>query len=154
MSNKRILHDNGAGGLAIIIPAPKYVQEMLKLNPNMTEAQVIDYIAQKDAPGKQCEVVDVADIPTDRTFRDAWEHDTTPAPEKVRTNMGKAKAIAHDFRRAKRNADFAPLDVQATIPAQAAAAETARQAIRDADAIKQAAIDAATTEAELKSLVV
>jgi len=151
----KILHDDGQGGVAIVIPAPNYVAAVMKANPLMTEADVVAYIAQKDVPANVAhEIVEDADIPTDRTFRNAWEHDTTAAPEKVRTNMVKAKEIAHEMRRAKRAEAFAPLDVQATIPAQANAAETARQVIRDADALKQAAIDAAATEAELKALVV
>ena len=151
----KILHDDGQGGVAIVVPAPNYVAAVMKANPLMTEADVVAYIAQKDVPANVAhEIVEDADIPTDRTFRNAWEHDTTAAPEKVRTNMVKAKEIAHEMRRAKRAEAFAPLDVQATIPAQANAAETARQVIRDADALKQAAIDAAATEAELKALVV
>ena len=60
-------------------------------------------------------------------------------------NIDKAKAIAHDIRRAKRAQEFAPLDVKATIPSEAAAADAARQAIRDKHAQIQADIDAATT---------
>ena len=40
-------------------------------------------------------------------------------------NIDKAKTIAHDKRRAARAAEFAPLDVKATIPSEAAAAEAA-----------------------------
>ena len=41
----------------------------------------------------------------------------------IRINLDKAKAIAHDRRRTARAREFAPLDVEATIPAKAAAAE-------------------------------
>ena len=41
----------------------------------------------------------------------------------IRINLDKAKAIAHDKRRAVRAAEFAPLDIEATIPAKADAAE-------------------------------
>jgi hypothetical protein len=35
----------------------------------------IEEIAAKDVPeGKPYKIVDVADIPSDRTFRDAWEY--------------------------------------------------------------------------------
>lgn len=65
-------------------------------------------------------------------------------------NVDKAKAIAHDMRRAARAEEFAPLDVKATIPSEAEAAEAERQAIREKYAAMQAAIDAATTPDEIK----
>ena len=68
-------------------------------------------------------------------------------------DINKAKAIAHDARRAARAAEFAPLDVKATIPSEAAAAEAARQAIRDKYAIMQAEMDAAMSPQHLKSLM-
>ena len=71
----------------------------------------------------------------------------------ININMTKAKDIAHDVRRAVRAEQFAPLDIKATIPSEATAAEEARQAIRDADAILQAQMDAATTPEELKALL-
>jgi hypothetical protein len=55
--NKRIIYPNDDGGVSIIIPA-----ESIEL-------------AMKDIPeGKPYKIVDVADIPSDRTFRDAWEY--------------------------------------------------------------------------------
>lgn len=152
----RILHSNGDGGLAVTIPAPKYMQHLrVTANREVTDAEIMAHIAQKDLPnGRAFEVVEDSDVPSDRTFRNAWEHDTSAAPEKVKTNIVKAKLIAHDMRRAARTEAFKPLDVQATIPAQAEAAEIARQAIRDADAILQSNIDAASSEVTLKSLVI
>ena len=71
----------------------------------------------------------------------------------ISININKAKAIAHDVRRAKRAEEFAPLDVKATIPSEAAAAEAARQAVREKYAELQAQIDAAATPDELKALI-
>jgi hypothetical protein len=68
-------------------------------------------------------------------------------------DLNKAKEIAHDKRRAARAAEFAPLDIKATIPSEAAAAEAARQAIRDKYAAMQSQMDAATTVEELKELL-
>jgi Spy/CpxP family protein refolding chaperone len=68
-------------------------------------------------------------------------------------DINKAKAIAHDARRAARAAEFAPLDVKATIPSEAAAAEAARQAIRDKYAAMQTQMDAAQTPEQLKALM-
>jgi len=56
-----IIYPNDNGGVAIIIPA----------DCGLT----IEQIADKDVPaGKPYKIVDVADIPTDRTFRNAWEY--------------------------------------------------------------------------------
>jgi len=71
----------------------------------------------------------------------------------IAVNLDKAKAIAHDKRRAARDAEFAPLDIKATIPSQAAAAEAARQAIRDKYNAMQAAIDAAPDTDSLKAIL-
>jgi predicted nucleic acid-binding Zn-ribbon protein len=68
-------------------------------------------------------------------------------------DLNKAKGIAHDKRRAARSAEFAPLDIKATIPSEAAAAEAARQAIREKYASLQAQMDAAQTADELKALL-
>ena len=62
--NQRIIYPNDDGGVAIIIPAPEYL-----------ETHTIEELAAKDVPqGKPYKIVDVADIPTDRTFRNAWEY--------------------------------------------------------------------------------
>ena len=68
----------------------------------------------------------------------------------ITINLDKAKDIAHNMRRAARAAEFAPLDVKVTIPSEAAAAEAARQFIRDKYASVQTAIDAATTPEAIK----
>ena len=71
----------------------------------------------------------------------------------ITVNLDKAKAIVHDIRRAKRNAEFAPLDIKATIPSEAVAAESARQAVREKYAAIQADIDVASGVPELKLIV-
>jgi len=60
--NQRIIYPTAEGGVAIIIPASE-----CKLT--------IEQIAAKDVPqGTPYQIVDVSDIPTDRTFRNAWEY--------------------------------------------------------------------------------
>jgi hypothetical protein len=62
--NQRIIYPNDDGGVAILIPTPEYL-----------ETHTIEELAAKDVPqGKSYKIVDVADIPEDRTFRDAWEY--------------------------------------------------------------------------------
>jgi len=71
----------------------------------------------------------------------------------ITINLTKAKAITHDARRVARAAEFAPLDVKATIPSEAAAAEVARAAVRVKYAEMQTAVDAAADVAALKTIM-
>jgi ornithine carbamoyltransferase len=71
----------------------------------------------------------------------------------ITINLDKAKNIAHDKRRAARAAEFAPLDVKATIPSEAVQAEEARQQVRNKYAVMQELIDAATTPEEIKAVI-
>lgn len=71
----------------------------------------------------------------------------------ITINVDKAKGIAHEVRRAKRTEEFAPLDIKATIPSEAVAAEEARAAIRAKYEGVQANIDAAADVDALKAIV-
>jgi len=71
----------------------------------------------------------------------------------ITINVTKAKNIAHDARRTARSAEFAPLDIKATIPSEAVAAEAARALIRTKYATMQTAINSATTVDEIKAVM-
>ena len=71
----------------------------------------------------------------------------------ITINIDKAKTIAHDKRREARSAEFAPLDIKATIPSEATAAETARQVVREKYATMQTAIDASLTIEQIKAVM-
>jgi hypothetical protein len=59
--NERIIYPTD-NGVAIIVPAPEC-------------GLTIEEIAAKDVPaGVEFKIVDVSDIPEDRTFRNAWEY--------------------------------------------------------------------------------
>lgn len=59
---KRIIYPTDEGGVAVIIPAPEC-------------GLTIEEIAAKDVPaGKPFKIIDTTDVPTDRTFRNAWEY--------------------------------------------------------------------------------
>ena len=61
MNNPRIIYPTPEGGVAIIIPAPDC-------------GLTVEQIAAKDVPaGVPFRIVEAADIPSDRTFRNAWE---------------------------------------------------------------------------------
>lgn len=68
MSAFRILFPAEDGSLSIVIPAP-----------GITEEQALNAVPS----GKPYFVVDVAAVPTDRTFRNAWEVDFTNAQVKA-----------------------------------------------------------------------
>ena len=72
------------------------------------------------------------------------------------TNLTKAKTIAHEMRRAKREEEFKPHDevIMKQIPsADADAAEIARVAVRAKYETVQTDIDAAINETELLNVV-
>ena len=72
----------------------------------------------------------------------------------ITINLDKAKAIAHDKRRAKRAEEFAPYDevIMKQIPGvDAAEAEAKRQEIRDKYAAIQDDINAAESPEEIKT---
>jgi hypothetical protein len=74
----------------------------------------------------------------------------------ITINIDKAKAIAHDIRRAARSEEFKPYDevIMKQLPGvDAQIAEAARQAIREKYATIQADIDAATTPDEIKEVL-
>ena len=58
--NQRIIYPTDDGGVAVIIPAPEC-------------GLTIEQIAAKDVPqGKTFQIIDAADQPSDRLFRNAW----------------------------------------------------------------------------------
>ena len=71
----------------------------------------------------------------------------------IQVDINKAKNIAHDIRRELRAKEFQPLDVQATIPSMAKAAEAERAKIRAKYEAIQAEIDSAEEVEALKTIV-
>ena len=58
----RIIYEKDDGGVAVIIPTPDYLL-----------THTIEQVAAKDVPtGANYEIVEDGDVPSDRTFRDAW----------------------------------------------------------------------------------
>ena len=58
--NYRIIYRDDTGKAHILIPAAK-------------EPRTVEEIAKKDVPtGKKYKIVEDSEIPTDRSFRDAW----------------------------------------------------------------------------------
>ena len=62
-TTKRIIFPTDDGGVAVIVPAP---------DTGLT----IEQLAAKDVPaGKLYQIVNVDDVPSDRTFRGAWTYE-------------------------------------------------------------------------------
>ena len=71
----------------------------------------------------------------------------------IAININKAKAIAHEMRRAARAEEFAPLDaaIARQIPGtDVQSVEAKREAVRQKYAVMQARIDSAQTPDEIK----
>jgi hypothetical protein len=67
MTDYRIIYPNDDDGISIVVPAPGIEQiEALRAVPT----------------GKPYLIIDASEIPTDRTFRAAWQADFTDAPIK------------------------------------------------------------------------
>ena len=71
----------------------------------------------------------------------------------IQIDISKAKEITHVKRRAARAAEFAPLDIEATIPALTEQSEAKRAAIRAKYAEIQAQIDEANSVDALKGII-
>ena len=132
MTTSRIIFQNESGGVSVIVPTGSVE------------------LALKDVPeGVPYEIVTTDDIPSDRTFRNAWvigdgciEHD-----------LDQCRDIGHDIRRQQRSEEFQPFDeiIAKQIPGlDAAEAEAARAQIRDKYAQVQDAINAAETTDSIK----
>ena len=61
---KRIIYKNSDNSVSIIVPSAEYL-----------ETHTIEELAIKDVPANTpYKIVDVSEIPNDRTFRNAWEY--------------------------------------------------------------------------------
>lgn len=143
---KRIIFQNLDGTVGIIIPS----QEAL-------DKYGITAIAIKDVPANlPYKIADATEIPSDRTFRGAWELSADTFFDII-TNINKAKEITHETRRNVRAKEFAPLDQEINISianvAKVAEVEAQRQAIRDKYATIKNSIDACSTADKLKAII-
>jgi len=140
----RIIYQNEQGGCSIVIPAPGFTAEE---------------VAAKAVPaGRPYTIVPDEAIPSDRTYRNAWEPDH--ANGRVIHNMSKCREIHREHLRRARTPLMAALDVEyqradedtnsARKTAEKARIAAQKQALRDVTA--DPAIDAASTPEELKQV--
>lgn len=125
--------------VSITIPSNEYKGDIKDL-PGVPEG-VEKIVCQRDS------------IPSDRTFRDAWEFDAA-SHNGCKCNMDKAKEIARSNVRVAREAPLAKLDVEVTKAVESGWAvdpevTAAKKKLRDAPADPR--IANATDEAGLKA---
>ena len=71
MSNKRIIYKKDDSVVSIIVPITE-------------RGLTVEQIAKKDVPtGKKYKIVDVSEVSSDRTFRNAWEIDESELTDGV-----------------------------------------------------------------------
>lgn len=74
--NQRIIYTNDDGSVSVIIPAPDC-------------GLTVEQIALKDVPfGKPFKIIDVSDLPADRTQRNAWTVDEADLTDGVGADYG------------------------------------------------------------------
>jgi hypothetical protein len=82
--NQRIIYQTDDGGVAVIIPTAEALTE-----------HTIEEIAAKDVPsGKAYKIVADTDIPSDRTFRNAWEVDEATLTDGVGAESNEFPEVA------------------------------------------------------------
>lgn len=145
----RILYERPDGGVSIVCPAQPY-DERTGTGTKLT----IQEIAAKDVPlGVPYRIVDSSELPTDRTFRNAW----VMSGIAVAVDMTKAREVHREHLRVLRAPVLAALDIAflraieaGDVPRQAeiAAQKEALRTVTD-----DPAIDAATTPDELKAVI-
>ena len=122
-------------GVAVVIPSPHWTGTMEEL-------------AQKDVPsGKPYKIVEDSAVPTDRTFRDAWEN-----YESITTSLVKAKELTKTRLRLERKPLLEEQDILFMRAQEASTDTTAivteKQRLRDITT----SADSASTLDELKGL--
>ncbi len=146
--NKRIIYTRPDGGMSVVIPAISGDDPA-----GMTEEQAVARALARDIPPDAADVavVDVAAVPEDRTFRNAWERGGAT----VRVSMPKARAIHMGRIRAARAPELTRLDVESlrAIEAgdQAGMTAIASQKQRLRDLPQTFDLTAAKTPEELKA---
>lgn len=127
--DKRIVFKNVDGSVGIIAPSPLFKQEyqLWVLNnekrgitpvlwngaavSEMDADKFAEFVQWKDVPqGLDSRIIDVDQLPSDRTFRDAWTDDLPT--ETVDVDYAKACDIKMAEIRAKRDEKLAELDIE------------------------------------------
>jgi len=134
----KIIYPDDDGGVNVITPAPKW----------LAAGGSMEKLATKIVPkGKKYKIVEDSVVPSDRSFREAWEN-----YESITTNLTKAKELTKTRLREEREPLFAAQDIL-FMKAQESGSDTTaivKEKNRLRDITKQA--DSASELDELKAL--
>lgn len=143
---RKIVYETTEGGIAVVHP----IRNTFPVEEDLTDAEVEQRAWDRlpeDASNPR--FVDPEDVPTDRTFREAWKPDLT-------LDMDRARDIWRDKMRAAREPLLAALDIEYQRADERgdtgakADVVSRKQALRDVT--DDPAIDAAQTPEDLKAV--
>lgn len=109
-SEFRFTYKDAEGNFCFLIPAPEYVNSQLQAGKTLEEIKA--FLLERDARPYAVDVINechVSELPTDRYFRNAWDHDDKGKPT---VHRGKAEALHMNKLRAMRNDALAKLDME------------------------------------------
>lgn len=131
MTTKLIVYTRPDGGVSIVNPASEFIAQF------DTEQEGLDAIQAKNVPadGTNVTIIEAADLPSDRRFRNEWHR---PAGQPVQVDMTKARVKHTDRIRDARLAKARELIERETIGEDVAAEKAALQAIDLTTAIDNA----------------
>lgn len=146
---RRIAYTDGkTGALCLVTPVINSIGEAVGFTEDHALERAMTALPQ-DALNVQ--VVEESQVPTDRTFRNAWTQDTKGAPV---VDMDKARDIHRDRMREARKPKLGALDVEFMRAVESGKSTSevmvAKQGLRDVT--KDPAIDAAKTPDDLKKV--
>lgn len=112
--DKRMIIDNGSGGVKVVIPAPEMFDTNSKTRVMLrskgidfkTEEEIWSYIKTRAGVDLATPLVDKSVVPRDRAFRNAWER----SGETIIINKDKAVDIQTDKLRERRKDVLGKLD--------------------------------------------
>lgn len=140
---RKVIYSSPDGGLCVVHPVRNTIGETIMTDADI-EQRAWDRLPD-DAINPQ--FVEADTVPTDRTFRNAWENNGG-----IKVNMTKAKDITKDRLRAERKPLLEAQDVlfQRALETGASTAEIVKEKQRLRDITEQ--VDALTSLDELKAL--
>jgi len=146
---RKIIFSRPDGGLSVVHPVINTHGEADDFTEDQAEQRAWDKLPANAINPRW---IDAADIPADRTFRDAWEDN-----DGVKVNMPKAREIHKVKLRLLRGPKMAALDIaymradEIGDSAEKARIKAQKQALRDVTADPR--ISAATTPDDLKAVI-
>lgn len=119
MNNKVIVVNNGDSTCSIVTPTPEMFDSQSRSREDLrsrgidftSDEEVLNYIQSVNVPkGLSSRIVDLDQVPSDRTFRQAWTDDNNT--DTVDIDITKAKEITKDMFRELRKPILESLDVE------------------------------------------